>query len=137
MNKIALDLLEFEPYSSMTEWFKRYGSSVRVKANVAGWTPYCGMEIMTHKTEAWLPWYRGGDYTNGKPVRAKLGKAPAICRLPAVKLCGRFLLLDGCHRLVQVKPRFILLDYLKAEKKDAWRFQDFGNPFWAALLKRI
>lgn len=137
MSWIHFDVIMMQPYPKLADWMLRYKSSIRSLANFKELEAPVGQEVMTSSTKAWLVWYRRGDWKTGQPIRAKAGKNPILVRVPAVKLGDRFLVIDGCHRLTELSPRFVVIDYVELTKEQAWRCADFVNPFWKKHLKTL
>ena len=91
-------------------------------------------------------------WMDGKPVKVKLdfnisrnSKDLVLLRLPAIKVpiyaddyhkkikcdcCKTFFVLDGCHRLTELKPRLIILDWIELKDNDVRYIVDFYNEFW-------
>lgn len=59
------------------------------------------------------------------------GKTKCMVRVPAVKYKDKIMLLDGNHRVSQLKPMFIIIDLILIEtKKQARSFSDlYGKGF--------
>ena len=81
----------------------------------------------------WMPWYKDGDWRDGRPRRVPPGRTNAIVRVPAVLARnGQYLVLDGCHRLTQLRPRVVVVDWFHPAKSDRRYMNDLFNEFWSA-----
>ena len=102
----------------------------------------------------------GTGWMDGKPVKWELGKNLVMLRLPAIKILkwsdyfhdknyadkqgkekeiqykasrkGKWVYLvpDGCHRLTELKPSLVILDWVQIREDDKRYFYDFYNEFW-------
>jgi hypothetical protein len=140
MNTIALELLEFHPLKDAKAWKARYHGCTRVSV-AWGEVSMRGKVELVHagpKTVLWLPWYKQGSWRSGKPRKGKLGSKLAIIRIPAVYYKpNQYLLLDGCHRLTEIGPRFVLLDvYHPPDTKSRRAFTDLLNIYYGDFTAR-
>lgn len=80
----------------------------------------------------YMPWYTGGDWRDGEPRLVPKGSATALVRVPAVLTGnGKLLVLDGCHRLTQLRPRVVVVDWFHPAKYDRRYLNDlFNENFW-------
>lgn len=73
----------------------------------------------------YYPWYKGGDSRDGKPIHAELGDGKFIVRVPALYLPDvGLIVLDGCHRIHDLKPQHLVLDTIQVKKKKLKYFND-------------
>lgn len=86
--------------------------------------------VCTSKTKLFLPKYSKGGYRNGIPKQWKLGNNPHFVRLPAIKTRRGYLVIDGVHRLIELKPKFVVLDVLNPTAKQRKLFADLRNKFY-------
>ena len=115
---------------TLREWKLRYGSATRISRNFHRIRKAkVGIVLADAKTEMRLVHYKGGDWRDGEPLRMSIGKRLMLCRLPAVKIGRRFLIIDGTHRL-RLKPVMVLLDYLILPKSERVYITDLFNAFW-------
>lgn len=125
--ELHFDLLQFYPLS-WAGFLRRYVGAVQC---MVVWDrikkPRMGLTVLQPGEQVDLVWYRDGDWRDGEPRKAKTGNMPALARLPAVKLGKRFLVLDGCHRLSEVKPAFVLLDWFEPSREDRVYITDLFN----------
>ena len=126
---INFDNIVFRPMS-LTAWKRRYGSATRIsrdfrrikKAKV-------GIKLADKETEMYLVHYKNGDWRDGEPKRAQIGPSLMLCRVPAVKVGDKFLIIDGTHRLGE-RPAMVILDYLILPKSEWVYITDLFNKFW-------
>ena len=126
---INFDSLVFRRMS-LRQWKLRYGSCTRIsrdfkrirKARV-------GIKLADTTTEMFLVHYVGGDWRDGTPKRKTIGKNLILCRIPAIKVGGKFLVIDGTHRL-GLNPAMVILDYLVLPKQEWVYVTDLFNKFW-------
>ena len=115
---------------SLTAWKRRYGSATRIsrdfrrikKAKV-------GIKLADKETEMYLVHYKNGDWRDGEPKRAQIGPSLMLCRVPAVKVGSKFLIIDGTHRLGG-RPAMVILDYLILPRSEWVYITDLFNKFW-------
>ena len=126
---IDFDSIVFRPMS-LIGWKRRYGTATRIsrdfrrirKAKV-------GIKLAHKETEMYLVHYKNGDWRDGEPKRAQVGSVLMLCRLPAVKVGDKFLIIDGTHRLGE-RPAMVILDYLILPKSEWVYITDLFNKFW-------
>ena len=130
MDEISFDVIAFKPLT-WASWKARYLPRIRISHALERIKQAkCGLLLADEATEMYYPWYKGGDWRDGKPKRAKIGKRWYLVRLPAVKVGTRYLVLDGCHRLKVLRPRLVLLDYVILRKGDEELVTDLMNKVW-------
>ena len=126
---INFDSIVFRPMT-LGVWKLRYGTATRIsrdfkrirKAKV-------GIKLADRETEMYLVHYKKGDWRDGEPKRARVGSRLMLCRLPAVKVNNKFLIIDGTHRLGE-RPAMVILDYLVLPKSEWVYITDLFNKFW-------
>lgn len=126
--------MDFAPLS-WEEWATRYKRHIRVFAQTARLKhkPKVGLSVASGPI--YIPWYDTGDWIDGKPKSVTVGTTTRLVRLPALSVGGRFLVLDGVHRLTELRPAFVLLDWIKPVKSDLVYFLDMHNPTWKRWAK--
>jgi len=126
---VNFDTIVFRPMN-LAVWKLRYGKATRIsrdfrrirKAKV-------GIKLADRETEMYLVHYTKGDWRDGEPKRAQIGSRLMLCRLPAVKVGNKFLIIDGTHRLGE-RPAMVILDYLILPKSEWVYINDLFNKFW-------
>lgn len=126
---INFDSIVFRPMS-LTAWKQRYDSATRIlrdfrrirKAKV-------GIKLADAQTEMYLVHYKSGDWRDGEPKRAQVGSSLMLCRIPAIKIGSKFLIIDGTHRLGE-RPAMVILDYLILPRSEWVYITDLFNKFW-------
>jgi len=119
VNDTINDVIEFRKLSY--ESFKQvYKDDIRISIDFKKITP---IDVDIHFTEKedllQLPWYEKGSWADGETRSTRLGKNFILVRLPAIKLGGNeFFILDGCHRLIELMPGLIIIDYMILNKND-------------------
>ena len=127
--QIKFSVLDFCPLT-WKEWKVWYKSDIRVSVR---WEKLkkakVGLALADAGTVMFLPWYAGGaNWLDDKPpLRAHVGNKDCIVRVPALKLKKGYLILDGCHRITELKPKLIYLDWIEADKRC---FVDLRSLFW-------
>lgn len=129
MNSFTFDCIELEPYESYQKWLRRYKGSIRTNVS---WKDIkkakVGFHIAHEATKLVFPWYEDGKgYRDGEPKIYHIGLKPVLLRVPALKLDINYLILDGCHRISEMEPRWLILDTIEAEPR---YFSDCFSPFW-------
>jgi hypothetical protein len=90
--------------------------------------PTMGLVLLTTGAKVDIVWYMKGDWRDGKPRTISVGENTAIIRVPAVKKRdGQLLLLDGCHRLTELKPAVVIVDWFQPNSKDRVYITDLFN----------
>ncbi len=122
------DLIDFTPFS-FKEWKKRYQSDIRTAVKWDGIKRgKCGLIVANKDTKMYLPWYNGKHWMDGEPQRVEIGNKLRLVRLPALKVKDEYLILDGCHRMTELKPMLVLLDWL--ETPNMRYFVEMRNEYW-------
>lgn len=80
--------------------------------------PKTGITFADQSTDIFLPKYTNGDWTDGEPISVVMGKGGALVRIPAIKVREGYFVLDGVHRLLELKPRYIVIDWIELSEKD-------------------
>lgn len=127
MTNIDFDVLRFYPLL-WDEFVRRYSGSIQPtviwKKIVA---PHVGLTILAPGQSIDLVWYKGGDWRDGEPRHVRPGKAKALIRIPAVKVKRKLIALDGCHRLTQLRPQIVLVDWFSPRHQDRVYINDLFN----------
>jgi len=131
MIQTKFDIIDF---SSLTaaQWRKRYKSDIRVSVK---WDrvkiKQCGIIKADKKTKILLPWYgKNRSWMDGSPKKIKIGTDLRLIRIPALKICkDDFLVLDGCHRLTELNPSIVIIDWITT--KDTRYFVDIRNEYFS------
>lgn len=126
---IAFDALSFSPMT-WRQLRKRYEGAVRP---VIVWdkikSPPTGMRVLRAGDELKLVWYEGGTWRDGAPrTFTAPGSKPVLIRIPAVKVDGMLLAVDGCHRLVEMQPMFVIVDWFAPRTAERVYINDLFNP---------
>ena len=103
--ELDFNTIKFHPLG-LDEYKKRYRASIRVDFDVdkvSGVEPGLVLPRADHPLK--LAW-------NEEPQVVTKGAAPALVRLPALIVEGEIWILDGHHRLCDLKPRWVVLDTL-------------------------
>jgi hypothetical protein len=124
-------------------WIAKYRSDIRV---VVDWAALAESSIQveqnwlepgrTHGVPLEYPWYTSGSWMREKKVRRVVeGRKTSnvLLRAPGVRYRAlessdkgqRYLLLDRCHRISELRPRLIVLDTLVLKTKSEMRI--FGD----------
>ncbi|KKN44111.1 hypothetical protein LCGC14_0696380 [marine sediment metagenome] len=102
------DVITFEPLT-LDEYKQRYRASIKVDFDVDkvfGVTPGVVFPRANHSLN--LTW-------DEEIQVVTKGSVPAVVRLPALIIDGSLFLLDGHHRMTELKPRWVVLDTLHLE----------------------
>ena len=131
MTAVSFQWAEFQPLT-WKQFLREYRTSIGPQV-VWGKIrfPRVGMTLALDGVPALhLPWYHGGDWRDGVPRVVARGKACAIIRIPAVKVREKLLVLDGCHRLTELKPRMVVVDWFEPVKQERRYLTDLFNSYW-------
>lgn len=128
---IIFKSMTFRPLT-MKEWLKQYASDMRVQAapELLRRKVRPQIHLLREDDVALIPIYRNGSWRVGLPRVIKPGKNNVVVRLPAVEYGGKFLILDGTHRVRYMKPSVIFLDTLHLRREYRTYFTDLLNPEW-------
>lgn len=110
MANLDFNTIRFGPLS-LDEYKKRYRASIRVDFDVdkvRGIQPGMVMPNATHPLN--LTWSK-------EPKVVYKGSTSALVRLPAMIVDGEIYILDGHHRLIELQPRWVVLDTLHFEEE--------------------
>lgn len=112
-------------------WQAKYRDDIRVKV---WWDelqrPKPKIERVYSPRDLWYPWYPGErqEWRSGKvpvPVATTLRTGHSLVVAPAVRVPNHgYLLLDGCHRIRDLRPVFLALDALIVTTKQLRSFAD-------------
>lgn len=108
MAKFDFDVMTFSPLT-LSEYKQRYRASIKVDFDVDkifGVIPGIVFPRATHPLN--LTW-------DEEIQVVTKGSSPALVRLPAFIVDGSIFLLDGHHRMIELKPRWVVLDTLHIE----------------------
>lgn len=120
---------------SLRDWKRRYGGSIRISCSLKRIKKaVSGLCLATKQTKMYLVHYDNGDWRDGKPKKVKIGIAPMLIRVPAIKIGDIFLLIDGCHRMKN-SPMFVVLDYLDLPESERKYITDLYNPMFMRRVK--
>lgn len=89
-----------------------------------------GIKMLNLDDIVYLPHYKNGDWIDGTPETISPGDNLALIRIPGLKVNGKYIIFDGCHRIKQLKPKIVIIDYIETNKKSHKYFIDLHNPFW-------
>lgn len=135
--ELHFDLLQFHPLT-WKGFLRRYVGAIQ--PTVLWWkikNPRVGLHLLGQEELLALPWYKDGDWRDGQPRLVKPGSALAVARIPAVLWKGTFVALDGCHRLSEVKPAVVLIDYFVPRERERVYVTDLFNRFMAEGRKGV
>lgn len=124
------------PKLDWIQWQAIYRGHIRCVVDwemLVGYTPTIGRKWWldnSDKIEVFYPWYTKGNWRYGLPKKVSLGNNDVIVSIPVVQFDNskKFLVLDGCHRIRDLKPRIIVLDYISVKKEKLCAFTDLFNP---------
>lgn len=118
-------------------WYRLQSPKPKVRREIVGndWT------VPT----LYYPWYKTGsgyrDDVPPKEVDLLNLTGEFILSIPALELVEAdgtwhgYLVLDGCKRLRDLKPRVIIIDYLSVRHDKLKYFNDLLSPHWRKTLK--
>lgn len=131
MTSASIARLEFRPLS-WSEFRREHENNIRAVVVFDRIVrPRMGLTMVLDGTpDLFMVKYTGGDWRDGRPVKAPEGIARALIRIPAVKVAGRLLALDGCHRLLLLRPRVVVVDWFEPKAFDRCYLNDLFNTFW-------
>ncbi len=133
MTHTVFNLLEFRPMT-FRDWRSHYRRQIGVMIWLSSLKKVkTGLHVCTPDTELYLPKYKAArDPLAAKPKQIAIGDRPILIRIPAVKVGPRFLILDGCHRLNDLRPGLVVLDYVEPTKRQRRAFMDLNVDWWVA-----
>ena len=135
----AVDLWEFAPLT-WKQWLTRYRHSIRVSLVTSRIKqPMVGLLLADKTTELYISRFeKDKDWRDGKrPEKYAIGNRMMLVRLPALALSPkRFFIFDGHHRLTELKPRIILLDWICVKPSEYCYVTDLFNPAMMALVEK-
>ncbi len=105
MANLDFNTIKFNPLT-LDEYKRRYRACIRVDFdvdNVYGVVP--GMVMPSVSQPLNLTWSKESRMVHK-------GSASALVRLPAMIVDGEIYILDGHHRLMELQPRWVVLDTL-------------------------
>jgi len=119
VNDTINDVIEFKKLSY--ESFKEvYKDDIRISIDFKKIKDAStDIRLVEDKDLLYMPWYNKGSWVDGNIRTIKHGNNLILVRLPTVKIeNNKFFILDGCHRLIELKPGLIILDVLYLNKDD-------------------
>ena len=155
--ELHFDLIQFERMKTIKQFYQRYHGCIRVqmpwsvllKHKFGVQTGYVLPEDLVY-----IPNYEYGtkkhvytgvveaSWKTGSRKPWKLGDELAIARVPALRVQrvvtknkspkqGEYFVLDGFHRLFEVKPCMVVIDFIDiTNPADAKMFTDMHNEDW-------
>jgi hypothetical protein len=131
MLQSRFSFLAFDPMS-WNEWQFQYLSDIRVNHELRSVkNPKTGILLTDEDTQVFLPHYeKKGNWRYGKPKKLKLGKRLIVVRSPAVRYKGKYLLLDSVHRVTQLEPKMLILDWVEIKESQRKLVTDLITDFW-------
>ncbi len=131
-----IDLLAFSRLS-IKEFVKRYKRDVRTMIHW-GMLKHqeTGIKVLCEGDTVYLTrWDEGkGNFSFDSPQRLVLGSAPIFVRVPGFKAQDVFFLVDGTHRILELAPAMILVDYVVLESDEYGIVVDFLGQFFFHTL---
>lgn len=121
------------PFEKMSwpEWKAYYFSDIRANHQLGILkNPKTGIALATPETEIFLPWYKKGDWRYGIPKKLTPGNNLILLRVAAVKYKGHFLAMDSIHRLTNLKPAIIVIDWVEVKESERKYVTDLITDFW-------
>jgi len=129
------DLIHFEKLS-FKEWKFRYISDIRISAKWKNITNVSTGILLVDNQQIYLPKYgKGKNWMDGEPIKISSGHHLILVRLPAIQIGDKYLILDGCHRLKTLKPKLVILDYLKISQDQYRYIVDLYSEYWIRYIK--
>jgi hypothetical protein len=135
----------FAPHSWET-WDATYRRFVRVgvdweaidsnpiKAEIK--TVYLGGPVWDYKV--YVPQKSGkGNWVAGDNIEVQPGDRPILVRAAGVKVGNKILVIDGCTKLRQKRPVFVVIDCVVINKENYVYFLDLLHPVWSEVAKKI
>lgn len=130
VNQPIFDVIEFSAMS-WKEFKKRYGSSIRVSNEIGKIKPISIDLVLANKEmDLYGVWYSEGGWRDGNQTKLETGKNPILIRIPVFKIhkSNDYLVVDGMHRITELKPGLILMDVVTISHKDRVYINDM--MFW-------
>jgi hypothetical protein len=93
-----------------------------------------GLEIATDRTYLYHP--MGDVLKRPKRYNIKDGKTSTIVRIPCFKIYKSFMILDGNHRIRELKPKIVIIDFINITEKNIPYCQDLSNVYWKEYFNR-
>ena len=135
----SFDILQFKKLNRK-EYEKVYRGQIRTSIifnkikNVK-----TGIKVYSDKEDIiYLCKYKKGDWRDGKPVKyeRKINKNIAVVRVPAINIkdTNIYVTLDGNHRLTEVNPSYIIMDYMVIDKSNFMYVTELYNPEYKQYL---
>lgn len=118
---------------SWAAWQARYCPHIRTSIDWDGLRahrPTVIQELSEYiDNSLYFPWYKGGrgkdGWRDGRRQRVPPRGKPALMRVPAARYKGQTILLDGCHRVKDQKPVWLVLDIICLTSKNHRYVTDF------------
>lgn len=128
------DVMDFQPLS-WADWKKRYRRHIRVSCEPdrVKHTPKVGLSVAS--SDIWMTWYDKGGWQDGVPRKVSIGTETRLIRIPVLRVKGRLLALDGMHRLTELRPAMVLMDWIEPRVSDLIYFTDMHNTYWRKWSK--
>lgn len=119
------------PLRDWSEFKTLYKSDIRMSIDWDRLYPCeIGFKVADKDTVFHLVNYKNGDWREGEPIKIKQSDNSkfAFVRIPAAEIAeNKYLVLDGNHRLREMSPQFVVIDYLKVPQKKKKFITDFYN----------
>lgn len=106
------------------QWKINYLPGIRVQCDFSKINATPAVHIATTTDQIRYPWYENGDWRDGTPLWFKVGGGQVLWRGPAVRYKGVYLILDGCHRLLDLQPSIVIMDYIDLKQEEICYFSD-------------
>lgn len=130
------DLIHFKKLN-FKEWKFRYLSDIRIGILWKNLKDVNVGILLVKNHQIYLPKYgKDKSWMNGKPIKVNEGKRLILVRLPAIRIKNKYLILDGYHRLKNLKPKLIILDYLRLSQSQYRYIIDLYNEYWMGYIKK-
>lgn len=129
-------VIDVLPFRAMTwaEWRQAYRQRIRVNSWISGFKQMrTEIHVATPSTKMVLPWYdklKIDDHLSGNAREVRIGAAPILIRIPAVRFKDWYFIPDGCHRLTELKPGLVVLDAIVPTKRQRRGIGDFSHDWW-------
>ena len=127
---ITVPFFDFQPMD-WNAFQATYRKDIRVNWEPEGLKkPKTGIHLADEDTEIYVPHYKKGGWRYGTPQQVPLGTSLKLVRIPAVRFKNRYMILDGYHRVTQLSPRIILLDYVEVKEQERKYITDLISDWW-------
>lgn len=125
-------VIDYRPHT-WESWKIEYVPGIRVVWNKSKINPVRVFSLLVYNNsdaDVFLVKYAAGDWMGGgKLEKWKPGKNELLVRCPAVMihLQQNILILDGVHRILDLKPRALILDVIAITEKESCYFSDLKS----------